>query len=102
MYAIAKRGECKTKGLPYDLDAEYLESIWVTHCPALGLELKKPFSETGRGSHQTAHLDRYDPILGYIKGNVHWLSGRANRIKYDATQEELEGVLFYMKSLTNS
>lgn len=100
MYEIAKRGECKRKGFQYDLDSEYLESIWTGICPALGLELKKPFEEVGRGSHKTAHLDRFDPEKGYVRGNVRWLSGRANRIKYDATIEELEGIVRYMKGLT--
>lgn len=34
---------------------------------------------------------------GYVKGNVHWISRRANRIKSDATVEELEKIISYMK-----
>ena len=37
------------------------------------------------------------PDKGYVKGNVHWISRRANRIKSDATVEELEKIISYMK-----
>lgn len=54
----------------------------------------------GRGSLNTAHLDRFDPKKGYIKGNVAWVSGRANRIKYDATLEELKSLVSWMEGAT--
>lgn len=91
-----KKSECKRKQIPFDLDGEYLESIWTDNCPILGLPLKKPFEESGRGSVSTAHLDRRDPDKGYVKGNVAWISGRANRIKYDATPHELQSILDWM------
>lgn len=98
MYFIAKRGECRTKGFECDLDADYLESIWTGTCPVFGCEIAKPFSAgVGKGSTYTAHLDRHEPSKGYVKGNVSWISGRANRIKYDASIEELEKIVHYMK-----
>ena len=36
-----------------------------------------------------ASIDRIDSTKGYEKGNVWVISGRANRIKNDATPEEL-------------
>ncbi len=38
-------------------------------------------------------LDRLEPTRGYVKGNVAVISYRANRIKTDATAEELQRVL---------
>lgn len=40
-------------------------------------------------------LDRVVPSLGYVKGNVRVISFRANRIKSDATADELRAVLSY-------
>jgi hypothetical protein len=34
-------------------------------------------------------IDKIDPKKGYVKGNVWIISFRANRIKYDASLEEL-------------
>ena len=103
MYAITKRSWCRTRGISFDLDDNYLESIWTGVCPVLGLQLNVPMKESrGRGSNDTAHLDRIDPRGGYVKGNVVWLSGRANRIKYDATLEELKSLVSWMESVTTS
>ncbi|WKV17107.1 hypothetical protein [Salmonella phage PKM.Hi.22.6] len=50
----------------------------------------------------TAHLDRLDPNKGYVRGNVTWLSGRANRIKYDASLTELRLLVSWMESVTTN
>lgn len=99
MYNIVKRSEARKKGLPYNLDSTYLESLWTGVCPVLGLSLNVPMKDAkGRGSLHTAHLDRIDPNKGYVVGNVAWLSGRANRIKYDATLEELRSLVAWMEA----
>ena len=43
-------------------------------------------------------LDRKVNALGYVKGNVFVISHRANRLKQDATADELAAILAYMKS----
>lgn len=76
--------------LPFNLTVE--DIVIPTHCPVLGIKLES-------GSHRTRpELDRIIPKLGYVKGNVCVISGRANRIKYNATVDELQAVASYIAS----
>jgi hypothetical protein len=81
------RTRAREKGLDHDLDREYLDTIYTTHCPVLGIELS--YTENTVLADNSATLDRIDPELGYIKGNVQVLSHKANRMKSNATTEEL-------------
>ena len=69
-----------------------------SHCPILGIELVGKYG-LGKGNHareNSPSLDRIDPSLGYVPGNVVVVSWRANRIKSDATLEELRQIVrFY-------
>jgi hypothetical protein len=94
--ARLKKAECKRKGLPYDISPEYLESIWTTHCPVLGQE----FIRFDKTNDNCPALDRMIPELGYVRGNLCYISARANRIKYDATPEELRKVLAFIEGAT--
>ena len=93
-----KRSFSKKRGIPFNLTEDYLKDIWTDTCPVFGLALVR---------HAKSHdmcpaLDRIDPKKGYTKGNVRYISARANRIKYDATIEELRQVLKYMESSQDS
>ncbi|CAB4139149.1 hypothetical protein UFOVP343_46 [uncultured Caudovirales phage] len=94
--ARLKKAECKKKGLPYDLTPAYLESIWTEECPVFG----RPFVRFDKTHSDGPALDRIIPSLGYVKGNVVYISSRANRIKYDATVEELRQVLKFVEGAT--
>lgn len=87
------RRRAKQKGLPFDLDIEYLRSIAPTHCPYSQVPLRWEL-QAGRGSHgqpfpNSPSLDKLIPSKGYVKGNVAIVSHRANSIKRDATEVEL-------------
>ncbi len=47
-------------------------------------------------------LDRIIPELGYIRGNIIVISSKANRIKNNATWEDIEKVALFFKNHTNS
>lgn len=83
--------------MPYDLDQEYLESIWTGECPVSGVKLDK---EAERADGGAAELDRINPALGYTKGNVAFLSRKMNRVKSDVSIEELENLLRWMKLMS--
>lgn len=95
---IKLKAHCKSEDIKCDLDAEYLASIWTGICPVFGTQLF--FSRNGikDKADNCADLDRFNPELGYVKGNVSWISTRANRIKYNASIQELESILFWMKN----
>lgn len=92
-----KKSECKKKGIPYNLTEEYLKSIWTGVCPITN-EALSIANKVGE-HHKSAWLDRINPDAGYVQGNVAFISGRMNRIKYNATVEEIELLLEWMKKV---
>lgn len=74
------RIRARKKGLAFDL-------VWQdisipSKCPVFG----RPFEYGGR---YAMSLDRIQPSLGYVRGNVRVVSKLANAMKYDATPTEL-------------
>lgn len=62
-------------------------------CPILGIKLKV---NVGQPKEDSYSVDRINPSNGYIPGNIHIISYRANRIKNDATVKELELLFNYL------
>jgi len=90
----AARSRSKNKQVPFELDIEYLHSIATDKCPVFNVDLKYACSQKGQG-HPDPHaaaLDRVIPELGYVKGNVVFISNWANSIKSDATELQLYAV----------
>lgn len=86
-YLKARAKKC---GIEFDLDGVGLDI--PTHCPVLGIELKKGKGKKWDGSPT---VDRIDSSKGYIPDNIHVISYRANQIKSDATPAELKKVAEY-------
>ena len=86
MWARAKR-RAESDALPFDLDPT--EITIPDRCPVFGWPL-----EIGDGASQdtSPSLDKLDPAKGYVQGNVWVISHLANRIKNNATLEQLEAV----------
>lgn len=89
-----KKAKSKKLGIPFDLKVEDLPK--VTHCPILGIELDYTVNTDIRPDNK-ATLDRYSPNLGYVKGNVHIISWKANRLKSNGTLEEFQKLITWMK-----
>jgi hypothetical protein len=75
--------------IDFNLTPEYLLSIFPKNCPVFDFELDW-FTRTGKTKVNSPSLDRIDPSKGYIVGNVQWLSSLANKMKQDATPEQLK------------
>jgi hypothetical protein len=94
MLAAAKKRAAE-KGIEFTLTRGSVTVPAV--CPVLGIELKV----TGqRWQDNSPSIDRVDPKRGYVEGNVMVISSRANRIKNDATADELDKIAAYIRAAT--
>lgn len=93
------RTRAKRAGVPCTITAG--DIIVPSHCPILGIPLARRLGRKG-GCDQSPSLDRIVPELGYVPGNIVVVSRRANRIKNDATIEELAAIAdFYAIGLAS-
>jgi len=66
--------------------AAYVKSIAPDKCPVFGVT----FTPRGKGFHRwSPSIDKIDPKLGYIRGNIQIISMMANAMKRDASPEQL-------------
>lgn len=79
-------------GLPFDIVEADIQVPVV--CPVLGIAL---VVGNGRQHDGSPSIDRIIPSLGYVKGNIAVISLRANRIKQNASPEELEAVAAWVR-----
>lgn len=84
------RDRAKEKGIPFNITLEYLRSIATDSCPIFHTPFSWGVSGLGRGKFKDngPQLDRIIPELGYVVGNVAFISHRANRIKDNGTMQE--------------
>jgi len=91
-----KRSRCVKSGVPFNIEACYLIRQWATQngkCYYSGVDL-----EFGTGSLRSAWMERIDPQLGYIEGNVVWASKAMNAAKNDASEDEFLELLSNIKN----
>lgn len=92
----AARQRAKQSGIEFSITEA--DVVIPTRCPVFGTELI--ISGSSRENYDNSpSLDRIDPTLGYVPGNVAVISNRANRIKNNATQQELMEVIKWLTSL---
>jgi hypothetical protein len=92
-YAAKQRA--KKSGLEFSITKDWIVSNAVEVCPLLGLTL----DYGAKKSHDScASLDRRDSSLGYTPENCKVVSFRANRIKNNATIEEMERLVVALRT----
>lgn len=89
------RRRARQQGVPFTITVDGLPPV-PERCPVLGIPLS--FGSDTPIDHSPS-LDKIVPSLGYVPGNVHWISHRANSIKRDASVEELRKVAEYFTRL---
>lgn len=90
------RWRAKQKGVPFKLTVADIKVPTV--CPVFGMPLVK---NIGGASHTdwSPTLDRIVPKLGYVPGNIIVVSSLANRIKSNATPEQIAAVAEFYRRL---
>jgi len=89
----------KAKKLPHNITSDDIREVWPKDniCPVL----KKPFEmgfKSGKTKSMAPSLDKIIPSYGYTKGNIVVISDIVNRLKSDATLEDLKKIInFYIK-----
>ena len=96
------RYRAKKKGLEFNITKEDILPI-PEFCPILGIKLERVRGSANALSGYTSPtIDRIDNTKGYVKGNVHVISMRANHIKRDASFDEIEKLYLYLKERLQS
>ncbi len=80
----AKR-RAKVKGLPINISVFDIKIPEI--CPLLGIPIYK---KGGKITDNSPSLDKINPNLGYVKGNIWVISYKANAVKNNCSLEELE------------
>jgi hypothetical protein len=86
---IRSRAGAKARGLEFTITAA--DIVIPDLCPVLGIKLENCLGTGGR-TDASVSLDRIDNSKGYVPGNVVVVSMRVNRIKSDATPDELKKI----------
>lgn len=82
----------KTLNIEFDITKE--DVVIPEFCPVLGIRL-----EVGMGVHHDASpsIDRMDNVAGYVKNNISVISLKANRIKSNASFDEIKKIFTWME-----
>ena len=85
------KSRAKKNKLPFNLDID--DIVLPEVCPILGIKLE--FNKVICKDNSYS-IDKIDPSLGYVKGNIQIISFRANTMKSNATLEEIEMLYKYL------
>lgn len=93
---VQRRIEAKKQGIPFTISID--DVVVPEFCPVLGIKIEPGRQGKGKGIEDNSpSLDKFIPELGYVPGNIAVISWRANRLKHNATTNELEKVVNWMK-----
>lgn len=82
----------KKKGIPFDIDFDYLKQLWDRkdgHCALTGRAFVLIKEEHGNIHPDCPSLDKINPLLGYVKGNVRLVTYQTNVCLHNFGLDEL-------------
>jgi hypothetical protein len=107
------RARARMRGYEHNLNRDYLMDLmgykrfdyWDPKkevCPVLGIPYD--FMSRGKGGrYNSKSIDRIDPSKGYIKGNIRFISRKANGMFLDGTPEEqLQAAVWKIKEAVHT
>lgn len=94
-YVMLSAAKHRAKRTGKEFSISITDIIIPEFCPVLGIRLNLENSGTLPDSPS---LDRIDSSKGYVQGNIRVISWRANKLKSDASLEEIEKIFLYMQN----
>lgn len=88
------KASAKRRNLPFTIEKS--DIVIPTLCPVLSRVLNR-FVGTPETKDSAPSIDRCYPELGYTKENITIMSWRANMLKRDATLQELEQLVKFLR-----
>jgi len=87
----------KQKGIPFTLTMTDLNDLSIPlTCPVLGIPLR---TERGRQTDNSISIDRIDSNKGYTPDNIIVVSWKANRLKSNASLQEMRKLVEFYEHL---
>lgn len=83
--------------VPFDIETS--DIVIPKVCPALGIPLIKNTGPKAKVKYNSPTLDRAQPKLGYVKGNINVISMRANSMKGQKSLEDLKAFARWILTL---
>lgn len=91
------KASAKKRNIQFNLTLTDLNNLtWPISCPITGLPL---VSNKGKPQDNSFSIDRVDSSKGYTIDNIIVISYKANRLKSNATKEELNQLSDFYKDL---
>jgi len=96
---VAARCRAKKKGIPFDIDHDYVMSLWPKDgVDFFGVKMEWKVERDRRmiSRPNAPSLDRIDTAKGYVRGNVMWLSHKMNQLKGGLSLAEWQRLFIYL------
>lgn len=85
------RARARKGNLPFNLKPGDIPEP-PSECPCCERQIRRRM-----GKNNSPQLDKIIPALGYISGNIQWLCGRCNRLKGEASGDELMRLAIFVQ-----
>lgn len=91
LFTALRSSRTKQGKYPFEVTREYVLSLWETQqgrCAITGVELTYDSADKDK-KNSNMSIDRIDPVVGYVEGNVQLAAYRVNSMKSDMTEAQL-------------